>query len=60
MKACLKERAPLTPEQKSKIWEAIERNTWPDDREPREVIEEKYNGDEEAYLREMAEWLNVK
>jgi len=54
------EITPLTPEQRQKIWAAIGRAMWPDDRDPQEVITEDYNGDEERYLRVMANWHNVK
>lgn len=52
--------AELTPEQKIKIYETIGRHMAPDDRYPSEVIEDRYDGNEEAYLKAMARWHNVK
>ncbi|MBU4274453.1 hypothetical protein KKE19_01420 [Patescibacteria group bacterium] len=54
------EITPLTPEQKEKIWRAISDRTLPDDRDPQEIIAEDYNGDEDRYLRVMANWHNMK
>lgn len=50
---------PLTQEQKVKVYEAIGKVMTCDDRPPKEVIKEDYNGDEDAYLRVMARWHNV-
>ena len=52
-------KSTLTEEDKQKIWKVINKRTAPDDRDPRRVIEEDYGGDEEKYLRVMANWHNV-
>ncbi|MDO8558369.1 MAG: hypothetical protein Q7S09_04260 [bacterium] len=49
----------LTEDQKRKIWNVIRENTLPDDRNPQEVIRDIYNGDEEAYLFDMARYHEV-
>lgn len=51
---------PLTKKQKIRIWKAIKKHKLPDDRDPKEVIAGKpYKGDEEKYLRRMAEWYGM-
>lgn len=50
---------PLTADDKRRVWAAIRRKTQPDDREPRIVIDDRYGGDEDAYLRAMAEYHGV-
>ena len=52
-------RRPLSQEEKKMIWSAISRNRTPDDRDPTEIIEQDYAGDEDRYLRTMARWHNV-
>lgn len=51
---------PLTEEQKKKILEVIYAHMQDDDPYPYEVIRDKFKGDEDAYLRVMAGWHNVK
>ena len=47
-------------EKEMRVWQAIEDHKLPDDRDPKEVIaNEPYNGDEEKYLRRMAEWYGM-
>ncbi len=50
----------FTVEQKKKIYEFIGAKMAPDDKEPAEVIEESFGGDEEAYLKRMVEWHNIQ
>jgi len=50
----------LTQEQRLRIWRAIRRNMHSDDRDPEEIIKKDYGGDEDAYLRIMARWHDVK
>lgn len=49
----------LTEEQKNRVWSTIDKNQCSDDRDPKEVIREDYNGNEDAYLIDMAEWHNI-
>ncbi len=49
----------LTEQEKQKIWKAIQENQASDDRDPQEVIATKYHGDEETYLKDMANWHGV-
>jgi len=44
----------LTEEEKKKIWQVISAMMREDDRDPQEVIRDRYGGDEEHYLRDMA------
>lgn len=50
----------LTEKQKDLIWQAIEDQRTVQDREPREVINSDYQGNENQYLLERAEFLGVK
>ena len=54
-----KEEEPLTQKEKNAIRSAIINSMNPDDKDPDEVIEEQFNGDEEAYFRVMARWHHV-
>jgi len=44
----------LTEAQRAKIWQVIHSMMREDDRDPQEVIRDRYGGDEERYLRDMA------
>lgn len=50
---------PLTREEKDRVWTAIASSMRSDDKPPRQVIAENYDGDEERYLRIMAKWHSV-
>jgi hypothetical protein len=50
----------LTFDQKQKIWAAINALTTSDDRDPQEVIQKDYQGNEEKYLRDMARHLQIQ
>lgn len=50
---------PLTEREKEKIWDIIRRNMREDDRDPEEVIRDLYGGDEDRYLKVMAEQHRV-
>lgn len=49
----------LSDEQRLEIYRVIGGKKLPDDREPRNVIDEDYGGDENAYLNVMAEYHGV-
>ncbi len=51
---------PLTAAEKERIYDVIRKNTLADgDRPCWVVIRDAYNGDEEAYLRDMARYHNI-
>ena len=41
------------------IYSIIYENMEPDDRFPKEVITDRYNGNEEEYLKAMIRWLDI-
>ncbi len=49
----------LTPEQKKLTWETICERMQEDDKDPYDVIREDFDGDEEKYLRVMANWHGI-
>jgi hypothetical protein len=55
----MKKEEPLTQEKKREIYKAIAEKTTPNDPPCDQVIREDFKGDEEAYLRKMAEWHKV-
>ena len=49
----------LAAREKQTIWNVIYSNWAPDDRDPAEVIIDRYAGDENAYLTAMARWHRI-
>jgi len=49
----------LSSEQEEEIYRAIRARTLPEDRDPRLVIRDRYGGDEQLYLRDMAEGCGI-
>lgn len=53
-------KRPLTQAEQQYVLGVVYQNMTPDDREPDEVIAgEPYNGDQEKYCRDMAQWHGV-
>ena len=50
---------PLTQEEENAIWAAINNNPPGDDEDPGVIIDRDYNGNTDAYLRNMAGWHNI-
>ena len=50
---------PLTEGEKNAIWAAINSRMQEDDELPEVIIDEKFDGDAEAYLRTMAGCHNI-
>ena len=53
------EQIPLTENEKSAVWSAINRNMQEDDEDPRVVIDRDFGGKEDDYLRVMARCHSV-
>jgi hypothetical protein len=58
----LGKKPPLSEAQKKAIWDLINQPTEQElgDKPPEEVIRDSFNGDEDAYLRAMAEFLGIR
>jgi hypothetical protein len=49
----------LTKAKKQEIWLKIEESLEEDDKDPQDVIREKFDGDADAYLLIMAKWHGI-
>ena len=54
-----REKKSLSREKRNEILIAIGKARAPDDRDPREIVEEDYDGDWDKYLRVMAGWHSI-
>lgn len=54
-----KTKRALIPEEKDLIWTFIKKGQTPEDRDPWDVINKDYDGDEDEYLRTMARCLSL-
>ena len=49
----------LSSEEKKAVWDAVYRNWERDDRNPKDVIKDRHDGDTDAYLLAMAKWHGI-
>ncbi|HEY4475630.1 MAG TPA: hypothetical protein VJB92_02835 [Candidatus Paceibacterota bacterium] len=53
-------RRLLTSEEKKMIYDIIYKKMNPDDEWPEQIIQDRYKGDENAYLWDMIDWHSIK